>query len=111
MCPSCRSKKEIDRALRNERSGNDPLQKEVMKIRRYLISIRGSDYFYNKFYEFDKQLSYYTSKLNQKEIYLNAPKDQYDKELPKISSKEDIIQWCKNYYKKTKEEIKEWRKK
>lgn len=110
MCSTCRSKKEIERALRNEHSRNDLLYKKVRQVRNYLNSLKGNEKFDNKIIEFDNQLFYYKDKLNQKEINREDIHDKYDEELPVVSCENDIIRWCDKFHKEVKEEIKKWRK-
>lgn len=110
MCSLCRSKKEIDRAIRNERIRNDQLHQKVKQIRSYLDSLKCDESFDNKTDDFYSQLAYYKDKLNHKEITREAKHDQYDKELPVVSSKDDIIQWCNQFHQKLKEDVKEWRR-
>lgn len=110
MCSTCRSKKEIERALRNEHSRNDLLYKKVRQVRNYLNSLKGNEKFDNKIIEFDNQLFYYIDKLNQKEINREDIHDKYDEELPVVSSKDDILRWCEKYHQNVKKEYAEWRK-
>ncbi len=96
MCPSCRESKEIDRSLRNLRARNDTLQKKVLKIRDYL-NVISALIPHTTPYAFESQLSYYKDKLKDKPIPHEKAHDKYDEELPVVSSKEDIEEWCNRY--------------
>ncbi len=99
MCPACRGSKKIDRSLRNERARNDSLQNKVTKIYRYLDSI-SELISYKTRYDFASQLEYYKNKLKGKSIPYEPTHDKYDKELPIVSSRDDIVEWCDRYYQK-----------
>ncbi len=99
MCSTCRGSKEIDRSLRNERARSDSLHKIVTKIREYYNSI--SDLISHKIpYAFEDQLRYYKGRLKGKTIPYEQIHDKYNKELPVVSSKDDIVEWCDRYYQK-----------